>query len=296
MTESTPHTPSAATPPTEPTAAPAHASHGTGATAEPALLAALAPPNHEIKTESEIRDMKLTMIDSAELANRAAALAAKAGAEMHQEAQNMVKGFNQQRRNGVIVLVAFGTIIVIACALFVWMSIRLQSRVSQLDAVLIAVGKRAVAMDDSLEAVAATSDTLRDMSAKQDAISNQLARNDVRLEEVIKALGEASSKTSEARSAEILKLLQGLDSRLQAQASAVKSLAAQPQSAPRPTLDASVIRREVEAALRQQRQAQEAAAKAAAPAPVAAIAPPAPAKPREQLVQYPRTQAQGNSP
>jgi len=275
--------------PVEPAAESAH--QGAPASNEPV----------DIDPDSQMGDVKLTMLSSAELATRAANLAAKAGAELHRETQNLVASYNIQRRHGLIMLIAFGCLVLISSILFAWMSIRMQSRVVQLDAMLLAVGKRVVAMDDSLQAVAATGDTLRDMSAKQDAILNQQARTDVRMEDVLKVLGEtAAGKTSAPKSADTLKLLQGIDARLQAQTNAVKAITSATQRGPRPALDASVVRREVEAALRQNRQAQEAAAKAnPMPASASAAVPAAPAlaaKPRERLVQYPRAQAQGTAP
>jgi len=265
-----------------------------------------APASNEpgdIDLESEVGEVKLTILVSAELATRAANLTAKAGVKLHQETQNLVAIYKVQRRQGRIVLIAFGSLVLTAFILFGWMSMRMQSRVVQLDAMLLAVGKRVVTMDDSLEGVAAIGDTLRDMSAKQDAISNQQARSDVRMEDVLKGLGEtAAGKTSDPKSApmsaDLLKLLQGMDARLQAQTNALKAITAATQSAAKPALDASLVRREVEAALRQQRQVQETAAKAI-PMPASAALPAAPVvavKPRERLVQYPRVQAQGTTP
>ena len=254
----------------------------------------------DLDGEDQSGEVKLTILGSAEIATRAANLAGKAGMKLQQETQNLIASYKIQQRHGMIMLISFGSLVLIACILFGWISIRMQSRVVQLDAMLLAVGKRVVAMDDSLQALAATSDTLRDMSAKQDAISNQQARTDVRMEDLLKALGDsATGKASDPKSADILKLLQGMDARVQAQTNHVKALTSQASSASRPALDAGVVRREVEAALRQQRQAQEAAAKTTATSTAAsAMLPAAPApvaKPRERLVQYPRAQAQGST-
>ncbi len=278
--------------PVEPAAESAH--QGAPASNEP----------EDIDLESQTDEVKLTILVSAELATRAANLTAKAGTKLHQETQNLVAIYKIQRRQGRIVLIAFGSLVLTSFILFGWMSMRMQSRVGQLDAMLLAVGKRVVAMDDSLEGVAAIGDTLRDMSAKQDAISNQQARSDVRMEDVLKGLGEtAAGKTSAPMSApmsaDILKLLQGMDARLQAQTNAVKAITAATQSAAKPALDASLVRREVEAALRQQRQVQETVAKAnpmpASASAAVSAAPVVAAKPRERLVQYPRVQAQGTT-
>jgi hypothetical protein len=275
--------------------------HPVETTLESALLGALASPQaDDIDEDNQSGEVKLTLLLSAELATRAANLAAKAGTSLHQETQNLVANYKIQRRYGLMMLIAFGTLVLISCSLFGWLSIRMQSRIVQLDAMLLAVGKRVVAMDESLEAVSATGDTLRDMSAKQDAISNQQARSDVRMEDLLTAIGKTEpGKTSEPKSADILKILQGIDSRLQVQTNLVKGITSHVPSAPRPVLDASVVRREVEAALRQQRQLLEAVAKAnpppASPSAAVPVTPALAAKPRERLVQYPRSQAQGST-
>ena len=259
--------------------------------------AALNEPGESVQ-DGQSGEVQLTLLGSAELATRAANLVAKAGVKLHQETQTLVASYKIQQRHGFIMLMSFGSLVLVACILFGWISIRMQSRIVQLDAMLLAVGKRVVAMDDSLATLADTGNTLRDMSAKQDAISNQQARSDVRMDDMLKAVGEASTgKTNDPKSSDVIKMLQGMDARIQAQTNLVRAITAQTQNATRPALDASVVRREVEAALRQQRQLQEAAAKSnpmpASASAAAAAAPALVAKPRERVVQYPRAQALG---
>jgi hypothetical protein len=190
---------------------------------------------------------------------------------------------------GIVVLAAFAILMMIGLGLFGFMSMRLQTRISQADAMLLAVGKRVVAMDESIELLTDTGERLRDMAAKQDLLASQQLKNETRLEDVMRVAQSASDAlikpAADAKGPDLAKLLQALDARLQSQAAAIAALSSQTRAAAAPRTDTAAVRKEVEAMLRQQK-AVEAAAKPVAVAP--------PVKPKENLVQYPRTQPQGS--
>ena len=271
--------------------------------------------HHEEHGETEGDDddmiaMRSAMLDSAELANRAAGLAAKAAAdmhsvttamqgvttEMHEASAALVESHGKQRINGIVVLATFGALMVTSMVLFGIMSYRLQSRINQADEMLLAVGKRIVTMNETMELITGAGETLREISSRQDTIVGGQAKLDVRLDEMMNATAQAAahaaSKPADGKGApDLAKLIQALDAKLQNQSTALNALSSQVRAAPaaaRP--DPGAVRREIEAALRQQKAA-EAAAKPVVTAPAAAPVPPP--KPKETLVQYPRTQPQG---
>ena len=260
--------------------------------------------------DADMLAMRSAMLDSAELANRAAGMAAKAAADMHSVTTDMqqvtgemhaasaalVESHGKQRLNGIVVLATFGALMLTSMALFGIMSYRLQSRITQADEMLLAVGKRIVTMNETMELITGAGETLRDISSRQDTIVGGQAKLDARLDEVVnsmaQAAAQAASKPADAKGApDLAKLIQALDAKVQSQSTALNALSSQVRAAPaaaRP--DPAAVRREIEAALRQQKAA-EAAAK---PVVVAPPPPPAPPpKPKETLVQYPRTQPQG---
>jgi hypothetical protein len=247
--------------------------------------------HHEnaVPHDNELTDMKSTLLDAAELSNRAAGLAAKAGSDLHSAADHVMESNASVRIYGIVVLAAFAILMMIGLGLFGFMSMRLQTRISQADAMLLAVGKRVVAMDESIELLTDTGERLRDMAAKQDLLASQQLKNETRLEDVMRVAQSASDaliKTAaDAKGPDLAKLLQALDARLQSQAAAIAALSSQTRAAAAPRTDTAAVRKEVEAMLRQQK-AVEAAAKPVAVAP--------PVKPKENLVQYPRTQPQGS--
>lgn len=247
------------------------------------------------QSDEDMLSMRTTMLDSAELANRAAAMAAKSATEMHSATARLIEAHGAQRLNGIVVLATFGALMLTSMALFGIMSYRLQSRIAQADAMLLAVGKRIVSMNESMELITGAGEVLRDISSKQDSIVGGQMKLDARLDEVVAAnlaIAQAASKPADTKGPDLAKLLQALDAKVQGQSSALNALSSQVRATPAPRSDPAVVRREVETALRQQKAAEV----AAKPVVVAPVAPPAPtAKPKETLVQYPRTQAQGKN-
>ena len=252
--------------------------------------------------DADMLAMRSAMLDSAELANRAAGMAAKAAGEMHGAtthltgaAAAMTDAHQSARIHGIVVLATFGALMLTSMTLFGFMSYRLQSRIAAADEMLLAVGKRIVTMNEAMEQITGAGETLRDISSRQDTIVGSQAKLDARLDEVVSAMAHAAaqtaSKPADAKAQDLGKMIQALDAKLQAQSAALNSLASQVRAVPQvPKPDPSAVRREVEAALRQQKAA-EAANKPVAVAPPPPPAPPA--KPKEALVQYPRAQAQG---
>jgi len=152
-----------------------------------------------------------------------------------------------------------------------------------------------VSMDESMELITGAGEALRAIASKQDSIVGGQMKLDARLDEVIaasQALAQAASKPVDTKGPDLAKLLQALDAKVQSQSSALNALSSQVRATPAPRPDPAVVRREIEAALRQQKAA-DAAAKPVVAAPVAPPAPPA--KPKETLVQYPRAQTQGKA-
>jgi hypothetical protein len=254
-----------------------------------------------MEDDQEVQDIKSTMLDSAGLANQAANHALKAGDDLQKATQNLIQLYDKQRKLGVIVLVSCGTLLVTAMVLFVLMSSGLKQRIAQADAMLVAVGKRIVTMNESIEIINATGDILRTIASNQSALSDQQVKLDGRLDEALKAAQNAAvTPAKDGKTPDINKLLQSMELQIQGNASALKSLSAQLRSKPVADPDSAAIRREVEASLLRQQRKNQTQASTPTPAPTltqnqtptpAPAVNPAPAKPVERLVQYPRVQS-----
>ena len=257
--------------------------------------------------DAEMAEMKSTMLDSAELANRAAGMAAKAAGNMHGASTQLFSGaywlgevLHWQDWAAVLLMV-------LAISLFAFMSFRLQQRVTQADAMLIAVGKRVIAMDESLELFTGHGEALREVASKQDAIISAQTKIELRLDEVMRGVQGAVDTISKPvaqdkdkdKAPDVAKLIKDLDGKLQAQASAINNLSSQVRAVGNPAParpDPAAVRKEAEALVRQLKAA-EASVKPAAPSPTSpSTAPKTPEKPVEKVVQYPRIQNTGKTP
>ena len=248
----------------------------------------------DAQTLADMKDMKLVVMDSAELATRAASLAANAGLDLRNATKDLLQGNLQmlagnkkQSKFAIILLASAASLMLMTAALFVFMSLKLQGRVAQLDEMVLAVGKRVVEMDASLELVGGAQEVLKSVAAKQAEMTAAQTKIDARLEEVIKnaqGVPEQTAKQVEARLQALGKQVSGLDARFQAQAAATNKMASQVQSMQGALGDASAMKRDLEAMARQQRERQNSESSRSAQEAAAA-------RNRESMVQYPRKQA-----
>lgn len=282
-------------------AVPTDASHGEHGEHEHPQ-AAQSPELQHMEQDPQVKDIKHTLLDAAELASRAGVHAANAGANLQTAAKDLMAGHATQRKHGLIVLAVFGLLVVIAVAMSGLMSIRLQQRITKADEMLLAVGKRVIAMDESIKLISNSGEIFQTMSEQQDAISRQQTRLEAKVEELMKTAQSAISanaQTIESKTKEIAKRVEAVETSLQSNATAVKAIAAKAQAAPPPAPrpDPAVIRREVKAEVEAKvkeveasLQRQQKAIKDAAP-PAAPVAAKPPAKAPESLVQYPKVPA-----
>jgi len=238
--------------------------------------------------DHEMIDMKLVLMDSAELASRVANVAADAGVDLRVASNKLTMSYEQQRKLLMLLIAIFGGLMIVACGVFAAMAWRLQSRVTQLDTMVLAVGKRVVGMDASMESVGAVQQALQELLVKQEAMTGLQSKIDARLEEAIKStqgVPELTAKQIDGKTQEMKKQVEMLDGKLQAQANVLKTLSGQMKGLQGSVTDASGLRRELEAQQRQQRERQAAEA-AAGNANVAA----ARNRDRDRMLQYPRAQ------
>jgi len=251
-----------------------------------------AAPAHKTADQAiddhEMIDMKLVLMDSAELATRVANVAADAGVDLRVASNKLTMSYEQQRKLLMLLIAVFGGLMIVACGVFATMAWRLQSRVTQLDTMVLAVGKRVVGMDASMESVGAVQQALQELLVKQEAMTSLQSKIDTRLEEAIKStqgVPELTAKQIDGKTQEMSKQVQLLDGKLQAQANVLKTLSGQMKGLQGSVTDASGLRRELEAQQRQQRERQAAEA-AASNANVTASR----NRERDRMLQYPRAQ------
>jgi hypothetical protein len=244
---------------------------------------------------SELEEIKAAVMDSGDLASRAAMLATTATADLRTVTKQLALDMAKQQKQTLILMGIGGGLMIIAAAIFATMAMSLQGRITQLDAMVTVVGKRIGELDTSLELVGSVNDALQELVRKQEGIATTQSNMEGRLDEMAKTTQAMAEKAAEKPPEKAVakagpadpamsKQVQSLDSRMQAQAAALKSIATQLQGLQGSVGDAGGLRREMEAVAKQQRDKQ-ASENAAAAAALAAQ------RQREKMVQFPRPSA-----
>ena len=246
-------------------------------------------------TDAEMLDIKQTVMDSGDLANRAALLATTASTDLRTMTQQVALSMAKQQKQALILFGIAGGLMVIAASIFGAMAYSLSGRVKQLDTMVTVVGKRVGDLDSSMELVGSVNEALQELVGKQEGIAAAQSKMDGRLEDMANKADELAAKAAEkppekptvkAGPADpaLAKQVQSLDGRLQAQAAALKSIATHLQTIQGSVGDAGNLRKEMEAVakLQRERQASDNAAAAAATAAQ---------RQREKMVQFPRASA-----
>ena len=135
---------------------------------------------------NQLKDIKAAAIDSAELATRAAGLAVDAGGQLRTASRELITSQLQQRKFLVALLVACGSLMLVAGGVFGALAWRMQARIAQLDDMVLAVGKRVAGMDASMESVGAVQEALQTLLVKQEAVAGLQVKIDSRLDEAMK--------------------------------------------------------------------------------------------------------------
>jgi len=316
--ENTPAAPEAVTEPSEAAAvaapaaeapapaepAPAPAATPAAAVASPAAAAAVSAPTaaeatapqilisvdpeESARAAKELRDIKVVVLDSAELATRSASLATTAGLDIKAATDKMLVVQGAHRKHNMIFLGIAGLIVLLAAGVLGATVATQYTRLKQIDAMLLAVGKRVTELDATMETVGSVNEALNTMVKQQEEAQKVQGKLESRLDDVIKntqSMPEEAAKQFETKGQALVKQVQSMDGRLQAQANALRNLDQQLKTIQNQMSDSGQkIRQEVENLGRQQKerqQAEQAAVKAAAAAQQSKAA-------AERSLQYPR--------
>jgi len=141
------------------------------------------------------------------------------------------------------------------------MGVRLISKVNQLDATVMTVGKRAVELNTSLESLGLMGEKISELTAQQE----QLAKSQTELEQRIAAtlatstesvqkVPEALAKQMAASTSGVTKQVEGLGTQLKTQANAVQALSKDVKALQSTVGDVNVLKRDVQALVTLQRE------------------------------------------
>lgn len=218
------------TPPGPATAASAAASvHSASA---PALES---PPHQGLTVDErayrQYQSLAQVVLDSADIASKSAAAAAAASSNMHRATSEFKTLTEVGHKKALILLGGTGALMLFCLIFFLVMGVRMNSRINQLDTMMLAVGKRVVDLNTGLESLDVINRSIESLTAQQVEQAKTQGQIETRISEALKKSetiaqtvpGETAKQVA-ATSDNLLKQVQGINSRLQSQAGAVQSL------------------------------------------------------------------------
>ena len=227
------------------------------------------------------------VLDSAEIASRSAEAAIAVSREM-KHATGQFKALSDAGYKKARLLLAIGGGVMIVCLLFfLIMGVRMVSRINKLDVVMEAVGKRVIDLNSGMESLEGLNRSVQELSAKQAELTKAQSQIEGRIdaqlkqsESLVQKVPGETAKQVAATSDTLKREVQGINSRLQSQASAVQSLGNEVKSLKGAVGNVDGLKRDVEALVTLQRERYlEALQKNNAAAA------------KERSLQYPRVQA-----
>lgn len=202
-----------------------------------------------------------SVLDAADVASRAAKAANEAGQKFNQSTARLTQLSQGMGKTSTIVLASTAVLMVISIGFFAAMGIRLVSKVNQLDATVMTVGKRAVELNTSLEGLGLMGEKIAELTLQQEKLAKsqteleqRIASNLAASTESVQKVPEALAKQMAASSSGVTKQVEGLGTQLKNQAGAVQALSKDVKALQSTVGDVNVLKRDVQALVTLQRE------------------------------------------
>jgi hypothetical protein len=179
----------------------------------------------------QYQSLAQVVLDSADIASKSAESAAAASRNMHKATTEFKDLTEVGHKKALILLGATGGLMVICLIFFLVMGVRMNSRINQLDTMMLAVGKRVVDLNVGLESLNVMNRSIEGLTAQQVEQAKNQGQIETRISDALKKSetmvqtvpGETAKQVA-ATSDNLLKQVQAINSRLQSQAGAVQTL------------------------------------------------------------------------
>jgi hypothetical protein len=201
------------------------------------------------------------VLDSAHIATKSATAAASASRDMHAATGEFRALTETGHKKALILLGATGGLLIICLIFFLTMGVRMNSRINQLDSMMLAVGKRVVDLNAGLESLDVINKSIESLTAQQVEQAKTQGQLETRINEALKKSetmvqgvpGETAKQVA-ATSDNLLKQVQGINSKLQTQAGAVQALGSEVKALKGAVGNVDKLNREVEALVTLQKE------------------------------------------
>ena len=236
----------------------------------------------------QFNNLSSAVLDAAEVANRSAEMANRVGSDFERQMAQLSAVALTTRKINMILIGATTGVMLITLIVFAVLSARMSSRVSQLDEMLLAVGKRAVELNAGMVALDSVNAYMKDLTAKQGSMVDVQAQVEAKINDALKKSeslmqnmpNKAAQQITSASTA-LTREVQSINGKLQQQAKAVQTLGEEVKELKSGMSNVSALKRDVQAlVVIQKDRVLEQLQKQAAVKPAV--------QQREPALQYPR--------
>lgn len=179
----------------------------------------------------QYQSLAQVVLDSADIASKSAEAAAAASSNMNKATSEFKALTEVGHKKALILLGGTGALMLFCLIFFLVMGVRMNSRINQLDTMMMAVGKRVVDLNAGLESLDVINRSIESLSAlqteqvkAQGLLENRINDALKKSETMVQTVPGETAKQVAASSENLLKQVQGINSRLQSQANAVQNL------------------------------------------------------------------------
>jgi hypothetical protein len=207
------------------------------ATQSPAASTAPAAPEPhqglavDERAYKQYQSLAQVVLDSADIASKSAEAAATASSNMYRATSEFKTLTEVGHKKAMILMGATGGLMLLCLIFFLIMGVRMNSRINQLDTMMLAVGKRVVDLNTGLESLDVINRSIESLTAQQveqaktqGLIETRISDALKKSETMVQTVPGETAKQVAATNDNLLKQVQGINSRLQSQAGAVQSL------------------------------------------------------------------------
>lgn len=209
----------------------------------------------------QYQSLAQVVLDSADLATKSAEAAASASSQLRQTTADFKDLTESGQKKAQLLLAITGGVLVISLIFFLIMGVRLVSRINQLDAMLMAVGKRVVELNSGMESLEGVNQSVKELTSQQMALTKSQGQIEGRIdaslkqsESLVQKVPSETAKQVAASSDSVIRQVQGINAKLQTQANAVQALGGEVKSLKSAVGNVDGLKRDVEALVTLQKE------------------------------------------
>ena len=209
----------------------------------------------------QYQSLAQVVLDSADLATKSAEAAASASSHLRKTTTEFKELTEDGHKKARILLIITGSVLILSLIFFLIMGVRLVSRINQLDAMLLAVGKRVVELNVGMESLEGVNQSVKELASQQMALTKSQGQIEGRIdaslkqsESLVQKVPTETAKQVAASSDSVIRQVQGINAKLQTQANAVQTLGNEVKSLKSAVGNVDNLKRDVEALVTLQKE------------------------------------------